>query len=40
MKVYEVKVKAFSTELAKEWRRFEERSRRIEDLDGDVIWMV
>ena len=39
-KAHEAKAKAFSTELAKEWRRFEERSRRTEDSDGDVMWMV
>lgn len=39
-KAHEAKAKAFSTELAKEWRRFEERSRRTEDSDGDVLWMV
>ena len=27
-KAHEAKAKAFSTELAKAWRRFEERSRR------------
>jgi len=39
-KAHEAKAKAFSTELAKAWRRFEERSRRDDDADGDVMWMV